>query len=67
MLRDPGSLPGSGRSPEGRHDNLLQYACLENPTDREAWRAPVHVVTKSVGHDSMWIHTHKSPPNAETF
>ena len=25
----------------------LQYSCLENPTDRGAWQARVHVVTKS--------------------
>ena len=29
--RDVGSIPGSGRSPEGGHGNLLQYSCLENP------------------------------------
>ena len=28
---DVGSTPGSGRSPEGGHDNPLQYSCLENP------------------------------------
>ena len=28
----------------------LQYYCLENPMDRGAWQATVHVVTKS-GHD----------------
>ena len=28
-------------------DNPLQYSCLENPTDRGAWRATVHGVTKS--------------------
>ena len=27
--------------------NLLQYSCLENPMDREAWWATVHGVTKS--------------------
>ena len=26
---DPGSVPGSGRSPEGGHGNLLQYYGLE--------------------------------------
>ena len=26
-----GSIPGLGRSPGGRHDNPLQYSCLENP------------------------------------
>ena len=27
--------------------NTLQYSCLENPTDREAWQATVHRVTKN--------------------
>ena len=27
--------------------NLLQYGCLENPMDKEAWRATVHGVVKS--------------------
>ena len=27
---DPASIPGSGRSPRGRHGNPLQYSCLEN-------------------------------------
>ena len=26
-----GSAPGLGRSPGGRHGNLLQHSCLENP------------------------------------
>ena len=44
---DPGSIPESGRSPGGGHGNPLQYSCLENPTDRGAWRATVHGVAKS--------------------
>ena len=44
---DPGSIPGSGRSPGGGHGNSLQYSCLENPTDKGAWRATVPKVTKS--------------------
>ena len=35
---DPGSIPGSGRSPGGGRGNLLQYSCLQNPLDRGAWR-----------------------------
>ena len=31
---DTGLIPGSGRSPGGRHGNPLQYSCLENPMDR---------------------------------
>ena len=33
---DPGSIPGSGRSPEEGNGYPLQYSCLENPMDREA-------------------------------
>ena len=44
---DVGLIPGSGRSPGGRHGNPLQYSCLENPKDRGDWRATVHGVTKS--------------------
>ena len=29
-------FPGEGNG------NLVQYSCLENFTDREAWRATVH-------------------------
>ena len=36
---DVGSIPGPGRSPGGGHGNPLQYSCLENPMDREAWWA----------------------------
>ena len=36
-VRDMGSIPGSGRFPEGGHGNPLQYSCLENPMDREAY------------------------------
>ena len=42
-----GLISGSGRSPGGGHGNPLQYSCLENPMDREAWQATVHGVAKS--------------------
>ena len=42
-----GLIPGLGRSPGGGHGNPLQYSCLENPMDREAWWAIVHGVTNS--------------------
>ena len=51
-----GSIPGSGRSPRGGHDNPLQYSCQENPMDRGAWRATVHGVTKSRTWLSMLCH-----------
>ena len=34
---DPGSIPGSGRSPGEGNGNPLQYSCLENLMDRGAW------------------------------
>ena len=34
---DPGSIPGSGRSPGEGNGNPLQYSCLENPKDGGAW------------------------------
>ena len=43
---DPGSIPGSGRSPGEGNDYPLQYSCLENSMDRGAW-AVVHRVVKS--------------------
>ena len=46
-VRDLGSIPGSGRPPGEGHGNPLQYSCLENPMDREAWQGTVHGVTKS--------------------
>ena len=46
-IRDTGLILGSGRSLGGGHGNPLQYSCLENPTDRGAWRATVHRVAKS--------------------
>ena len=42
---DPGSIPGSGRSPGEGNGN--QYSCLENPMDWGAWWATIHGVTKS--------------------
>ena len=31
---DPGSIPGSGRSPEEWNGNPLYFSCLENSKDR---------------------------------
>ena len=44
---DPGSIPGSGRSPGEGNGNSLQYSCLENSMDGGAWWATVHGVAKS--------------------
>ena len=34
---DLGSIPGSGRFLGEGNGSPLQYSCLENPMDREAW------------------------------
>ena len=44
---DPGSIPNSGQSPGEGNDNPLQFSCLGNPLDREAWWTEVHRVIKS--------------------
>ena len=46
-IRDTGLIPGSRRFPGGGHSNPLQYSCLKNPMNREAWQAIVHRVAKS--------------------
>ena len=43
-IRHMGSIPGSGRSPEGGRGNPLQYSGLEYLMDRGAWWAMVHSV-----------------------
>ena len=58
-LRNMGSIPGSGRSPGGRHRNSLQYSCLENPMDRGAWWA-TSIGSQRAGHNwsnSLYAHT----------
>ena len=49
-VEDLGLIPGLGSTPAEGHGNPLQYSCLENPMDREAWLAIVHGVAR-VGHD----------------
>ena len=44
---DVGSIPGSQKFPGGENGNPLQYSCLGNPTDREAWWTTVNEVAKS--------------------
>ena len=39
---DPGSIPGSGRSPEEGNGYPLWYSCLKSSMDREVWWATVH-------------------------
>ena len=44
---DPGLIPRSGRSPGEGNGNPLQYSCLENSMDREAWLVTVCGASKS--------------------
>ena len=60
---DPGSIPGSGRSPGEGNGNPLQYSCLENPMDRWAWQAVQSMGSQRIRHDwatktHTYTHTH---------
>ena len=44
---DPGSIPGSGRSPVEGNDNPFPYSCLGNQIDKRVWLAAVQGVTNS--------------------
>ena len=57
---DPGSIPGSGRSPGEGNGKPLQYSCLENPMDGGTWQATVLGVAKSRTRHSDFIFTFKS-------
>ena len=52
-IRDTISIPGSRRSPGGEHGDL-QYSCLENSMDRDAWQATVQV-SQRVDRDSSHL------------
>ena len=43
---DMSLISGSGRSSGEGNSNPLQFSCLENPVDREAWWATVHGIPK---------------------
>ena len=46
--RDEGSIPGSGKIPQRRKWQSTPVFCLGNPTDRGAWWAVVHGVSKEM-------------------
>ena len=60
---DLGLMPGSGRCPGEGNCNPLQYSCLENPMDRDAWQTTVHGVAR-VGHD---LATKPPPPDGQVL
>ena len=63
---DPGSIPGSGRSPGEGNGNPLQHSCLEiPPVDRGAWRATDHRAAKSWTRLSSLTHTHIVPVDGQ--
>ena len=47
-----------GRSPGEGYGNPLQCSCLENPMDRGAWWAAVHVASESDSTEHRRVHTH---------
>ena len=55
-IGDVGLVPESGISPGGGNENPLQYSCLGNPMDREAWWTIVHGVKKTG--TRLSTHTH---------
>ena len=63
---DPGSVPGSERSPGGGHGNPLQYSCLENPHRQRSlagnspwgskeWDMTEHSTADRSGRDGMEV------------
>ena len=67
--RDAGLIPGSERAPGEENGNPLQYSCLENFMDREAWWATVHGVIKqsnTTGHARIHTHTYHTHTHTHT-
>ena len=70
---DVSLIPELGRSPGEGNGKPLQYFCLENSMDREAWWATVHGVQR-IGHEShgrrslvgcrLWGHTESDTTEA---
>ena len=52
--KDMGLISELGRSPGVGNGNPLQYSCLENSMDREAWQAIVHGLAKRW----TWLNRH---------
>ena len=57
-VRDTGLIPRLGRFPGVGNGNPLQYFCLENPMDREAWWTTAYRVAKRWAWLSDWAQTH---------
>ena len=59
---DVGTIPGSGRAPGVGNGNSLEYSCLENSREREAWQAAVHGIAESDKTDYTQTHTFTPKP-----
>ena len=57
QCRGCGFHPWKGKTPGGEHGNPLQYSCLGNSKDREAWQSTDHRVTESWAWLSNWACT----------
>ena len=57
-IKDVGSIPESGRSPEEGNGNPLQYSWLENCMDRRAWWATAHRVASRTRLKQLSTHSH---------
>ena len=57
---EPGSIPGSGRSPGEGNGTPLQYSCLENPMEGGTWWVTVHGVAKNRTRLSNFTFTRKT-------
>ena len=55
-------IPESGRSPGEGNSNTLQYSCLKNPMNREAWWATVQRLAKNWTQLSNSAHTQSLKP-----
>ena len=62
---DMGLIPELGRPPGEGNGYPLQYSCLGNPMDREAWRAIVYGVTKEPDTTSQLNNNKQGPPRAQ--
>ena len=61
---DLGFIPGFKRYPGEGSGYPLQYSCLENSTERGAWQATVHGVTKS---QTRMSNTHLSQCSSQDY
>ena len=66
---NPGSSPGSGRSPGKGNGNPLQYSCLENSMDRGAswgcrvrhyWVTNTHIINIQKDKSTIFIYKYKT-------